>query len=461
MAYLHIESPRAPRRAGPPPPGEDYALGDAQLSLSFSRVRRLPSLSAKLDEPLRRQRKKSRRQHSGRGGSGGAVAAGNDHECDEAGRALASGGEDEEDSSDDDDFADLFAPESPAVSKHAAAAANSNSNGDDDNDKKSGDGQETVGSNKRSNKNEGNKNTQTRRRGSGSGTKRRRRQATTTKKRFSKVPSGYSGIVVQPTAEQLRKDLNRGSGIVVAQGGGLRTPLNKYGSEVKRRTQRILEVRGRVLGGIVAEQRDLARFLALRDVQMWVIVRRWARQLMRVNLRAWHGLVEQAKEDAERFRKLFIKSDRQRLKKCFKVLRHAADMGMARRANAELNNQSADADKQSQKIRELEGRAKESRHKISSLEYQLDSMKQERDDVKDEVTQLREMLDKAKARELELARMHRENLEAALAASKAGEPPEGVAETTKTITAAASSTKEMASKVGKKQQEKSNVDDAK
>ena len=272
------------------------------------------------------------------------------------------------------------------------------------------------------------------------------------KRKKLNVPSGYSGIVVQPTADQLRKDLNRGSGIVVAQGGGLRTPLNKYGKEVKRRAQRILEVRGRVLGGIVAEQRDFARFLALRDVQMWVIVRRWTRQIMRVNLRGWHGLVVQAKEDAERFRKLFVKSDHQRLKKCFKVLRHAADMGMARRANAELNNQSADADKQSQKIRDLEGRAKESRHKISSLEYQLDSMKQERDDVKDEVKQLREMLDKSKERELELAKMHREQL-AALAASKPSDTTVLVTETTKE-TASANNT---APKVEKTQESSDSV----
>ena len=56
-----------------------------------------------------------------------------------------------------------------------------------------------------------------------------------TKKKLSQIPSGYSGIVVRPTPEQLKKDLNRGSGIVVAQGGGVRKPLNKYGNEVKRR----------------------------------------------------------------------------------------------------------------------------------------------------------------------------------------------------------------------------------
>ena len=56
---------------------------------------------------------------------------------------------------------------------------------------------------------------------------------------------------------------------------------------------------------------------------------------------------------------------------------------MAQRANAELNNQSADADKQAQKVRDLESRAREYRHRISSLEYQLDTMKQECEDVKD------------------------------------------------------------------------------
>ena len=102
------------------------------------------------------------------------------------------------------------------------------------------------------------------------------------------------------------------------------------------------------------------------------------------------------------------------------MLRHAADMGMAQRANAELNNQSADADKQAQKVRDLESRAREYRHRISSLEYQLDTMKQECEEVKDEVKLLREMLDKQKAREVELAKMHREQLEAAVTASKLG-----------------------------------------
>ena len=301
-----------------------------------------------------------------------------------------------DDSSDEDDFADLFAPETMQVPNDAVAG--------------------NHGSEHASYLKHGNSKKITWRGGS-SGGKQRRPQKMSNKNRNSKVPSGYSGIVLEPTAEQMRKDLNRGCGIVVAKGGGLRKQLNTYGNEIQRRTTRILEMRGHVLGKIVAEQRDMARFLALRDVQMWVIVRRWTRQLMRVNLRAWYGLVKQAKEDAERFRKLFVKSDRQRLKKCFKVLRHAADMGMAQRANAELNNQSADAEQQSQKIRDLEGRAKESRHKISSLEYQLESMAQERDEVKDQVKQLRELLDQQKKRELELAKIHREQMEAAMAAA--------------------------------------------
>ena len=346
-----------------PKHGEEFAVRDSKLVLSFSRVQRLPSLGAKLDAALRRQ------QMSPAGSSAG------NHVDRETLADL------DKDSSDEDDFADLF------VSESSNAAVRSL-----DKEKESRDGQGVSGPNRQSPETSKNVRVPT-------NTKSRVKRKMT-KKKLSQIPSGYSGIVVRPTPEQLKKDLNRGSGIVVAQGGGVRKPLNKYGNEVKRRVKRILEIRGRVLGEIVAEQKDLARFLALRDVQMWVIVRRWTQQLMRVNLRAWHSLVVQAKEDAERFRKLFVKSDRQRLKKCFSMLRHAADMGMAQRANAELNNQSADADKQAQKVRDLESRAREYRHRISSLEYQLDTMKQECEDVKDEVKLLREMLDKQKARRL-------------------------------------------------------------
>ena len=55
MAFLHIESPRAPRHVPSSLPGEDCNLRDSKLILGFSRVRRLPSLSARLDEALRRQ----------------------------------------------------------------------------------------------------------------------------------------------------------------------------------------------------------------------------------------------------------------------------------------------------------------------------------------------------------------------------------------------------------------------
>ena len=146
---------------------------------------------------------------------------------------------------------------------------------------------------------------------------------------------------LRTTPEQLKKDLSRGTGVLAAAGGGFRMPLDAYGSQLLRRRHRILEVRGRVLGEVVATQRDLTRFLALRDVQMWTIEARWKQAYLRTVLRAWWSLVEQIKADTVRFRKLFIKSDMDIMKKCFKVLRHAADMGMAQRANAALNGSAA------------------------------------------------------------------------------------------------------------------------
>ena len=122
------------------------------------------------------------------------------------------------------------------------------------------------------------------------------------------------------------------------------------------------------------------------------IIARWQKYFLRAVLRVWHNVVVLAKEDMLRYRKMFIKSDRELKKRVLKVFRHEADKCMSQRANSQLNNHSIEDEEKNQKIRDLSANAKKTRAQIVSLELQNDSLVNECDELKQEVKRLMEKL---------------------------------------------------------------------
>lgn len=182
-----------------------------------------------------------------------------------------------------------------------------------------------------------------------------------------------------------KKDLTRGIGTKLRGPGGSKMRLDQYSGKVRRRRHYISQLRGHTLGNILAETQDRSKFLVLRDFQMPEIIARWQRYFLRAVLRTWRRLVELAKEDMLRYRKMFVKSDRELMKRALKVLRHEADLAMAQRANSQLNNHSREDDEKNQRLREYKAKAKVSRAKIVSLELQNDSLVEERNELRAEV----------------------------------------------------------------------------
>ena len=185
-----------------------------------------------------------------------------------------------------------------------------------------------------------------------------------------------------------KADLTRGIGVYATGPGGQRIRLDQYSGQIRRKRHHILELRGHTLGGILADKQDQSRFLVLRDFQMPEIIARWQKYFLRAVLRVWHNVVVLAKEDMLRYRKMFIKSDRELKKRVIQVLRHEADLAMAQRANSQLNNHSREDEEKNQKIKDLQSKAKEQRAKITSLELQNDSLKGECDELKQEIKKL-------------------------------------------------------------------------
>ena len=194
---------------------------------------------------------------------------------------------------------------------------------------------------------------------------------------------------------QSKADLTRGVGMYATGPGGQRIRLDQYGGQLRRRRHRVLELRGHTLGGILSETQDLSRFLVLRDFQMPEIIARWQKYFLRAVLCTWHHVVVQAKEDMLRFRKMFIKSDRELMKRAIRVLRHEADSAMAQRANSQLNNHGIEDEEKSKKIRDLVVEEKRQRAKITSLELQNDSLTEERGELLSEVKRLMGLLAKS------------------------------------------------------------------
>ena len=182
-----------------------------------------------------------------------------------------------------------------------------------------------------------------------------------------------------------KKDLTRGIGTKLRGPGGSKMRLDQYSGKVRRRRHYISQLRGHTLGNILAETQDRSKFLVLRDFQMPEIIARWQRYFLRAVLRTWRRLVELAKEDMLRYRKMFVKSDRELMKRALKILRHEADLAMAQRANSQLNNHSRADDEKNQRLREYKTKAKVSRAKIISLELQNDSLVEERNELRAEV----------------------------------------------------------------------------
>jgi len=189
-----------------------------------------------------------------------------------------------------------------------------------------------------------------------------------------------------------KADLTRGIGVYATGPSGQRIRLDQYGGQIKRRRHKILELRGHLLGDILADKQDKSRFLVLRDFQMPEIIARWQKYFLRAVLRVWHNVVVLAKEDMLRYRKMFIKSDRELKKRVLKVFRHEADKCMSQRANSQLNNHSIEDEEKNQKIRDLSANAKKTRAQIVSLELQNDSLVNECDELKQEVKRLMEKL---------------------------------------------------------------------
>ena len=189
-----------------------------------------------------------------------------------------------------------------------------------------------------------------------------------------------------------KADLTRGIGVYATGPSGQRIRLDQYGGQIKRRRHKILELRGHLLGDILADKQDKSRFLVLRDFQMPEIIARWQKYFLRAVLRVWHNVVVLAKEDMLRYRKMFIKSDRELKRRVLKVFRHEADKCMSQRANSQLNNHSIEDEEKNQKIRDLSANAKKTRAQIVSLELQNDSLVNECDELKQEVKRLMEKL---------------------------------------------------------------------
>jgi hypothetical protein len=188
-----------------------------------------------------------------------------------------------------------------------------------------------------------------------------------------------------------KKDLTRGNGTKVRGPGGSKMTLDQYGGKIRRRRHHIMQIRGHTLGGILAEKQDRSKFLVLRDFQLPEIIAKWQKYFLRAVIRTWHHVVEVAKEDMLRYRKMFIKSDRELKKRAFKVLRHEADLAMAQRANSQLNNHSLEDEEKNNLIRDFKAKAKVSRAKIISLELQNDSLMEEKEQLKKELAKWMEI----------------------------------------------------------------------
>ena len=188
-----------------------------------------------------------------------------------------------------------------------------------------------------------------------------------------------------------KNDLQRGHGIFAQGPGGSKIRLDQYGGQLRRRRHHITELRGHMLGEILATTQDRSKFLVLRDFQLPEIIARWQKYFLRAVVRTWRNIVVLAKEDMLRYRKMFIKSDREIMKRALKILRHEAELAMAQRANHELNNHSREDEEKNQMIRDLKSKSKVARAKIISLELQNDSLLEERSELRIEIAKWMEL----------------------------------------------------------------------